>query len=78
MTPGSQADRLVRFLREHPGSTSLEITYALQLVNVTGRVSDARADGYVIECRAVEDAAGRKRQRYYLVEAAQQTLGLTA
>ena len=59
----TQTDRLIRYLREHPGATSLEITMALALVNVTGRVSDARAEGHVIEVRREGG-----RFRYYLVE----------
>ena len=54
----TQTDRLIRYLREHPGASSLEITMALALVNVTGRVSDARAEGFVIECRKRTDTAG--------------------
>ena len=68
-----QTDRLVRYLREHDGATSLEITLALALVNVTGRVSDARAEGHVIECRR---RVGDHRQAYYLVLPGQGTLGL--
>jgi hypothetical protein len=70
----SQTERLVRWLRANPGSTSLEITMALGLVNVTGRVSDARSAGFVIDCRRRTD----KRQAYYLVEQAQQELGLAS
>lgn len=46
----TQTARLIAYLRSHPGATSLEITHALALVNVTGRVSDARAQGIDIEC----------------------------
>ena len=45
----TQATRLLRYLREHPGASSLEITRDLALVNVTGRVSDLRAQGYRID-----------------------------
>ncbi len=68
----TQTTRLVHFLRGNPGATSLEITLACEIVNVTGRISDARAEGYVIDCRRRVD----KRQGYYLVESAQQTLRL--
>ncbi|MEO6605764.1 MAG: hypothetical protein ABIN55_09140 [Aeromicrobium sp.] len=37
-----QTDRLERYLRAHPLASSLEITLALGIVNVTGRVSDLR------------------------------------
>ena len=64
----TQTDRLIRFLRDHPGSTSLELTLALGIVNTTGRISDARKEGHVIECRKRRD----KRQGYWLVEGPQQ------
>lgn len=63
-----QPMRLLRFLRLYPGATSLEITIALHLVNVTGRISDLRAAGYVIDCRR----DGEGRDRYWLVEAPEQ------
>ena len=61
----TQTETLLRFLRNHPGATSLEITLATSLVNVTGRVSDARALGFNVECRK-RDRDGRKG--YWLVE----------
>jgi hypothetical protein len=64
MTKQNQADRLLRWLRANPGSSSLEITLALNLVNVTGRVSDLRAEGHVVSC--VRDKAGVAR--YSVVE----------
>lgn len=69
----TQTDRLIRWLRKNPGSSSLEITVALRVVNVTGRVSDARKEGHVIECVRVDGVA-----RYYLREPREMTLGLTA
>ena len=60
---GTQSARLLDWLRHHPGVSSLDITLALRIVNVTGRVSDLRAAGYVIECR--QDTKGV--DRYYLV-----------
>jgi hypothetical protein len=70
----TQTDRLVRYLREHDGATSLEITLACGIVNVTGRISDARAAGTIIECRKRAD----KRQGYFIVQPGQQALGLLA
>lgn len=61
----TQTDRLVRFLRENPGSTSLELTLALGIVNTTGRISDARKEGHVIECRK---RALDHRKAYWLRE----------
>ncbi len=60
----TQTDRLIRFLRANPSATSLEITLACQIVNVTGRVSDARAQGFDIECVRRDD----HRQGYVLRE----------
>ena len=61
MKPESQSARLLAWLRANPGSSSLEVTLALRIVNVTGRVSDLRAAGYVIDCR--EDKTGVARYR---------------
>lgn len=69
--PDSQAARLLRWLRDHPGASSLEITGALFLVNVTGRVSDLRAAGYVVECRRDGDGV----RRYFVVEPTRVTTG---
>lgn len=63
LKPGGQPMRLLHYLREHPGSSSLEITGALRCVNVTGRVSDLRAAGYTVECRRLDGT-----DRYYVVE----------
>jgi hypothetical protein len=68
----TQTQTLLRYLRSNPGATSLEITLATSLVNVTGRVSDARAAGYTIDCRTRTD----KRKGYWLVERAQMELPL--
>jgi hypothetical protein len=51
----TQVDRLVSFLRSHPEATSLEVTLACRIVNVTGRVSDARAQGIDILCERRSD-----------------------
>ena len=68
----TQTQTLIRFLRANPGATSLEITLATSLVNVTGRVSDARAAGYVVECRKRTDS----RKGYWIVEKDQMELAL--
>lgn len=64
MTPGTQADRLLRWLRANPGASSIEITFALRIVNVTGRISDLRQEGFVIECVRGKDHV----DRYHVVE----------
>jgi len=68
----TQTQTLIRFLRSNPGATSLEITLATSLVNVTGRVSDARAAGYVVDCRKRTDG----RKGYWIVEKDQMELAL--
>jgi hypothetical protein len=46
-TRGVRTDtaRVVAFLREHPGSSVMEIRLALWCSNVTARMSDAREQG---------------------------------
>lgn len=67
----TQTERLLTYLRANPGASSLEITRALALVNVTGRISDLRAEGHVIEVRRVDGVF-----RYRVVEAGQLALAL--
>ena len=55
LRPGTQSERLLRWLRANPGASSLEMTLALNIVNTTGRISDLRAAGYVIDCRKRPD-----------------------
>ena len=61
---GTQVERLVAFVDSHPWATSLEITLACRIVNVTGRVSDARAQGVDIRCERRFDG----QQGYVIVE----------
>jgi hypothetical protein len=58
----SQASRLLQYLRLNPGASSLEITMACGIVNVTGRVSDLRAVGVPVACRKRRDG----RDGYWL------------
>ena len=69
--PETQVDRLVSFLRSHPEATSLEVTLATSIVNVTGRVSDARAQGFDVRCERRSDG----RLGYRVVERAPVTRG---
>jgi hypothetical protein len=62
MKPGTQAERLYRWLKANPGASSIEITVALRLVNVTGRVSDLRKEGIDVACDLV-DGVHRYRVR---------------
>lgn len=68
----TQAERLLAFLERHPGASSLEITQALAIPNVTGRISDLRARGHRVEDRRDH----RGVHRYYLVREGQLGLGL--
>lgn len=68
----TQPVRLLRYLREHPGATSLEVTLDCAIVNVTGRVSDLRAQGFEIICAKRWDG----RDGYRVREAGQAELGL--
>ena len=60
----TQTARLVDYLRANPEATSLDITLACGIVNTTGRISDARAEGFDIRCIRRFDG----RQGYVLVE----------
>jgi hypothetical protein len=57
----TQTDRVIEFIQDHPAATSWEITVATGTVNVTGRISDARAAGVDIVCERRED--GRQGYR---------------
>lgn len=57
----TQTARLIAYVREHPGASSFEVTLACRIVNVTGRVSDARASG--VDIRATRDEDGVFRYR---------------
>lgn len=79
MNPKAQPARLLAWLRANPGASSIEITMALQVVNVTGRVSDLRAAGYVIDCSKDECGVDRysvRDVRSVVTEGEAQVLGL--
>lgn len=59
----TQVERLVRYLKTHPGASGMEIIAALALPKYTSRISDARAAGFDIVCEK-----DRGINRYYLVE----------
>lgn len=61
----SDWERVVNFLREHPGSSVMEIRFALFCSNVTGRMSDARKHGHEF----VQWRDDRGVFRYRLLEA---------
>ena len=60
----SQTQRLLDYIQDHPGATALEITLECGILNVTGRVSDLRAEGWDIRCRY----RGRRRFGYWVIE----------
>jgi hypothetical protein len=64
----TQTDRLLAYLRANPGASSIVITYDLYIVNVTGRISDLREAGHVIDAVRGPDRVFR----YYLREPAAQ------
>jgi hypothetical protein len=47
MSTLTQADRVLRWLRENPGSSTLEIQRALGLTNATARISELRDEGHM-------------------------------
>jgi hypothetical protein len=59
----TQTERLVRYLRTHPGASGMEIIAALALPKYTSRISDARAQGFDVVC--VKEG---RLNRYYLRE----------
>ena len=63
----TQVDRLVAYLREHPGASSLDLVLELGILNTTGRISDARKEGHVVDCKKVGGVF-----RYWLREAPRQ------
>lgn len=67
----TQAARLLIYLSLNPGASSLEITRDLLIVNVTGRLSDLRAAGNVIEAKRVNGV-----WRYFVRNPAQLSLAL--
>lgn len=47
----TQNDRVLAYLRAHPGATAMELTFGLQpfVANPRARISDLRAAGYIVE-----------------------------
>ena len=74
MTARTDTDRVVQFLRDHPGSSVMDIRFALFISGVTQRMSDARAEGF--EFHKWRDDRGVIR--YRLVEPFDGTLRLDA
>jgi hypothetical protein len=66
----TQTDRIVRFVRDHPGCTALDLARGLDpfVANPRARISDARKEGHDIVCERGRDGVQRSR----LVVAAEQ------
>ena len=66
----TQAERLLTFLRSHPGASIADITHGLDpfVANPRARISDLRARGVRIDCRRDD----RGVDRYVVVEQPQQ------
>ncbi len=63
----TQKARIIAALRAHPaGMTTWDLTMETRVLNLTGRISDLRDDGYLIE--AVRVPVKRSVFRYRLIE----------
>ena len=60
----TQTDRLIAYLRSHPGASAMQLITELRMPKYTSRISDARDRGVVIECRRVDGI-----NRYFVKEA---------
>ena len=60
----TQNDRILDYIRRHPGVSAMTIINALAIPNYRARISDLRAQGHIIE--VVRDKHGLNR--YYLRE----------
>lgn len=62
----TQTTRIVDFIRTHPGCSTMELTLGLApfCANPRARISDARAQGFVIDC----SRRGDGRLGYTLLE----------
>lgn len=72
-TKNTLAERIHRYLLEHPGSSTWEMGVDLHIANVTARMSDLRAAGYDFEKWRDDKGVWR----YRIVEP-ELTLGLSA
>jgi hypothetical protein len=73
----TQNDRVLAYLRAHPGSTAMELSLGIEpyISNVRARISDLRlTHGIEIEARKREDG----RVGFFVVQPGQQALGLLA
>jgi hypothetical protein len=57
----TQTEKLLRLLRTERSVSSLEVTLRAGIVNVTGRVSDLRKEGYDVQVHRDETGVFRYR-----------------
>lgn len=71
-----QADRILAFLRAHPGCSVMELQYGMHpfIANPRARISELRQRGFRIDCFRGEGGV----DRYHLVEQEQTTMGLAS
>ena len=71
ITPGGRYDRLLSFLRAHPGATTREIMLGADVCAVSAIVSELRQMGYDIGCEfAMISHLGGRIHRYTLNQTA--------
>jgi hypothetical protein len=65
--PGGRYDRILRYLRAHPGATTRDICLHAEVYAFTATISELRRMGYVIDSEFVRTSeGGAKVHRYYL------------
>jgi len=75
IVPGGRYNRLLSFLRAHPGATTLEIIQGADVCAVSAIVSELRQMGYAIACELQDvSCTGSRRYRYTLEDAGQKEL----
>lgn len=57
----TQTTRLLQYLRDNPGCSSLDIIRDLSILNTTGRISDIRALGYIVDAWRSKSGVWRYR-----------------
>lgn len=67
----TQTEKLLALLQTEPSVSSLEVTLRAGIVNVTGRVSDLRAQGYDVRVKRDDNGVFR-----YSLPSENPTLGL--
>jgi len=73
--PGGRYDKVLQFLRAHPGATTRDICRGTEVYAFTATISELRRMGFTIEqeFKRITDN-GAKVHRYYLIETAAQVI----